>query len=62
MTENIENSTLFIYENLGHALYEEAKDFNNRIKEFLDKPQNTLDIFNFVCYTYKNALEVILCL
>lgn len=37
LAENIENSTLFIYENLGHALYEEARDFNNRIKDFLDK-------------------------
>ena len=37
LAENIENSTLFIYENLGHALYEEAKDFNQKIKDFLDK-------------------------
>ena len=26
---------LFMYEHLGHAAYEEAKDFNNRIYEFL---------------------------
>ena len=26
---------IFMYENLGHAAYEEAKDFNHRVLEFL---------------------------
>ena len=32
----IKGSQLFIYENLGHAAYEEAKDFNQRVMDFLD--------------------------
>ena len=28
---------IYMYENLGHSAYEEAKDFNSRIYEFLDK-------------------------
>ena len=35
LAEKIENSQLFIYEDYGHALYEEAKDFNNRVINFL---------------------------
>ena len=27
----------YMYEDLGHAAYEEAKDFNRRIYEFLGK-------------------------
>lgn len=33
----IKNSELFIYEGLGHAAYEEAKDFNVRVFDFLEK-------------------------
>lgn len=35
LAEKIQNSELFIYEGLGHAAYEEAKDFNTRILRFL---------------------------
>ena len=35
LEENIENSQLFVYEQLGHALYEEAKDFNTMVLKFL---------------------------
>ena len=28
---------LYMYEQLGHALYEEAKDFNRRVYDFLRK-------------------------
>lgn len=35
LARQIENHTLYIYENLGHAAYEEAKDFNKRILQFL---------------------------
>ena len=35
LSEKIENSELFIYEGLGHAAYEEARDFNTRILRFL---------------------------
>ena len=31
------NCELYLYENLGHAVYEEAKDFNQRVSEFLRK-------------------------
>lgn len=37
MKERIGNSELFIYEGLGHAAYEEAKDFNARVLSFLAK-------------------------
>lgn len=32
---NIENSKLLIYNGYGHGVYEEAKDFNDRLLEFL---------------------------
>ncbi len=32
---------IHIYENLGHAAYEEAKDFNKRVLEFFKKPDIT---------------------
>lgn len=35
MAEKIGNSKLFIYDNLGHAAPEEAKDFNTRVLDFL---------------------------
>lgn len=35
LAENIENSRLLMYENYGHALYEEAKDFQDKVLDFL---------------------------
>lgn len=35
MKANIKNSEVHIYPGLGHAAYEEAKDFYNRVYEFL---------------------------
>ena len=35
LKENIKNSELHIYPGLGHAAYEEAKDFYDRVNEFL---------------------------
>lgn len=35
LAEQIPDSRLWIYENLGHAAYEEAKDFQDRVLEFL---------------------------
>ena len=32
----IKGSQLFIYDNLGHAACEEAKDFNQTVLDFLD--------------------------
>lgn len=40
MAEKITNAHLHIYEGLGHAAYEEAKDFNNRVMEFLQAKPN----------------------
>lgn len=37
IAEKISGSELFMYENLGHGAYEEAKDFNSRVLEFLNK-------------------------
>lgn len=37
IADKIENSELYLYKGLGHALYEEAKDFNSRVQEFLSK-------------------------
>lgn len=37
LAREIKNSELFIYEGLGHAAYEEAKDFNARVLKFLSK-------------------------
>lgn len=33
--ENIKDSILYTYEHLGHGLYDEAKDFNERVLNFL---------------------------
>ena len=33
----IAGSELFVYGKLGHAAYEEAKDFNKRVFDFLEK-------------------------
>lgn len=35
MAEKISKSSLVIYEELGHAAYEESKDFNQRVIDFL---------------------------
>jgi len=35
MAEKIKGSRLHVYRGLGHALYEEAKDFNSRVQKFL---------------------------
>ena len=35
--DKIKNSELYIYEDYGHSLYEEAKDFNKRVYDFLIK-------------------------
>ena len=34
--EQITGSELFVYPGLGHAAYEEAKDFNRRVFDFLE--------------------------
>jgi len=36
MAEKIKDCNLFMYEGLGHAAYEEAKDFNSRILQFFN--------------------------
>ena len=36
LQNGIENSSLHIYKGLGHSAFEEAKDFYDRIFEFLD--------------------------
>ncbi len=35
IADKIDGSELFIYKDLGHAAYEEAKNFNERVLEFL---------------------------
>lgn len=37
LADKIKDSELFIYKGLGHAVYEEAKDFNNRVMSFLNR-------------------------
>lgn len=37
LADKIKDSELLIYEGFGHAAYEEAKDFNNRVLSFLSK-------------------------
>ena len=37
MAEKITNSEIYIYEEYSHGVYEQAKDFNNRIFEYLNK-------------------------
>lgn len=36
IADKIENSQLYMYQGLGHATYEEAKDFNARVLEFFN--------------------------
>lgn len=38
IAEQIPDSELFMYAEYGHGLYEEAKDFNRRVYDFLMKP------------------------
>ncbi len=38
IADKISGSELFIYHGLGHALYEEAKDFHDRVLNFLSTP------------------------
>ena len=35
LAQNIPNAKLYMYENLGHGLYDEAKDFQRRVFQFL---------------------------
>lgn len=35
IADRISNSELFLYEDYGHAVYEEAKDFNERVLKYL---------------------------
>ena len=37
LADRIPNSELFIYEGLGHGLYEEAKDFISLVQSFLSR-------------------------
>ena len=37
MAKKIKNSTIYIYEEYSHGVYEQAKDFNNRILDFFKK-------------------------
>lgn len=37
LADQIINSELYIYSGLGHAAYEEARDFNQRVLRFLEK-------------------------
>lgn len=36
IAERIEGSKLLMYEGFGHGVYEETKDFNQKILEFLE--------------------------
>lgn len=35
ISKSIKDCKVFIYQGLGHAVYEEAKDFNKRVLEFM---------------------------
>ena len=37
MADKLKGSELIVYENFGHSLYEEAKDFNSKIIKFIKK-------------------------
>ena len=37
LADRIKGCELFIYNSLGHAAYEEAKDFNKRVLDYLSK-------------------------
>ena len=37
ISKKIKDNELYIYDDYGHGLYEEAKDFNKRVNEFLKK-------------------------
>ena len=37
MAKQIKLSEIFVYEEYSHGVYEQAKDFNSRVLEFLKK-------------------------
>lgn len=37
LSDKAKGSELFVYKGLGHAVYEEAKDFNNQVLYYLLK-------------------------
>lgn len=37
LADRIRGSELFVYEDLGHGAYEEARDFNRRVLDFLER-------------------------
>ena len=37
LADKIQDSELFLYKGLGHAVYEEAKDFNRRVMSFISR-------------------------
>jgi pimeloyl-ACP methyl ester carboxylesterase len=37
IADRISNSELYLYEDYGHAVYEEAKDFNERVLKYLKR-------------------------
>ena len=41
LAERIPGSTLYLYEGLGHGLYEEAPDFLGRVAAFCRKSEGT---------------------
>lgn len=41
--ENVRNCELFVYQNLGHAAYEEAKDFYHRVYHWLKEESDGYD-------------------
>ena len=40
IADKVSNSELYLYEDYGHAVYEEAKDFNEKVLKYL-KPSNS---------------------
>lgn len=47
----IKNSVLYVYPGLGHAAYEEADDFYDRVFRFLDKPLDDMDVSSVLKYS-----------
>ena len=43
LAQNISDATLYMYENLGHGLYDEAKDFQRRVFQFLTAKEPEVD-------------------
>ena len=42
--EAVSGSELYVYKGLGHAAYEEAKDFNKRVFAFLERPAGAASV------------------